>query len=70
MLKKQTCIDEFNHNIDKIVDTKDRKLLFKKDGTRKKNITGTKKRKIELIENAGIEYFVEKGKVIEDFDRK
>lgn len=70
---KGSEIDEIiEKNIDKITNKKDLKLLFKKDGERKKDkygitkITGTKKRKIELIENADIEVYIEKKASLEE----
>ncbi len=64
---KGSQIDEIiENNIDKIVDEEDRKLLFGRNGSRRTKIKGTKVRKIELIENAGIEFHVEKKASLED----
>jgi len=71
-LKGSEINEIIEKNIEKITDKKDLKLLFKKDGERKKDkyglprITGTKKRKIELIENAGIEVHIEKKASLEE----
>ena len=71
-LKGSEINEIIEKNVDKITNKTDLKLLFRKDGTRKKDkygipkITGTKKRKIELIENAGIEVYIEKKASLEE----
>jgi len=69
---KTNEIDELiEKNIDKVVDKKHKKLLWDKEGNRKMKdgkikVMGSRKQKIELIEESNIEYTVEKRASLEE----